>query len=88
MNHASIGSDHGLASIQRQAIISTNAGLLSIGPVGTIFSEILSKIQNFSFMKIYENIVCEMAAILSRGDIMWSRKHTKIKFWVKEIKVL
>ena len=52
VNWISIGSDNGLAPNRRQAIIWTNAGLLSIGPFGTNFSEILIKIQNFSFTKI------------------------------------
>ena len=36
---------------RRQAIIWTIAGLLSIGPLGTNFSEILIKIQNFHSRK-------------------------------------
>ena len=36
-----------------QAIIYTNAGLLSIGPLGTNFSEILIKAHNFSFIKMH-----------------------------------
>ena len=36
-----IGSDNGLSPGRRQAIIWTNAGILSIGPLGTNFSEIL-----------------------------------------------
>ena len=50
VNQVSIGSDNGLSPIRRQAIIYTNAGLLSIRPLGTNFSEILIQIQNFSFM--------------------------------------
>ena len=46
-------SDNGLSPIRHQAIIWTNAGLLSIGPLGTNFSEILIKIQNFSFTKMH-----------------------------------
>ena len=42
-----IGSDNGLSPGRRQAIISTNAGILLIGPLWTNFSEILTKIQNF-----------------------------------------
>ena len=38
--------------------------LFSIGPLGTNFSEIF---KNFSHDNASENIVCEMAAILSRG---------------------
>ena len=52
---------------RRQAIIWTNAGLLSIGPLGTYFSELLIKIPNFIHKNASENIVCEMAAICSRG---------------------
>ena len=38
-----------------------------IGPLGTNFNEILIKIPNFSFSKnASENIICEMAAILSK----------------------
>ena len=37
-------------------IISSNAALLSIGPLGTNFSEILVKIQNFSFTKMHLKI--------------------------------
>ena len=38
-------------------------------PLGTNFSKILVRIQNISFTEnASENIVCEMAVILSRGD--------------------
>ena len=57
MNQVSIGSDNGLPPIWRQAIIWTNAGLLSMGPLGTNFSEILIKIQNFSFTKMHLKIM-------------------------------
>ena len=63
MNRVSIASDNGLLPIRRLAIILTNAGLLLIGPLGTSFIEILILIHK----KASENIVCEMAAILSRG---------------------
>ena len=36
-----IGSDNGLSPGRRQAIISTKAGILLIGPLGTNFVEIL-----------------------------------------------
>ena len=54
----SIGLDNGFSFIRRQAIVWTNAWFLSIGPLGTKFSEILIKIWN-----AYENVVCEMVAI-------------------------
>ena len=48
-----IASDNGLSPGRRQAIIWTNAGLLSIGPLGTQFIEILIGIQTFSFKKMH-----------------------------------
>ena len=39
--------------LRRQAIIWTNAGLLSIGPLRTNFSEILIKIQQYSLKKMH-----------------------------------
>ena len=46
-------SDNGVLPGQRQAIIRTNARILLIGPLGTNFSEILSKIHIFSFKKMH-----------------------------------
>ena len=48
-----IGSDNGLSSERRQAIIWPSAGILLIGPLGTNFSEILIGNQTFSFKKMY-----------------------------------
>ena len=39
-----VGSDNGLSPGRRQAIIWTNAGILSIGSLGTNLSEILIEI--------------------------------------------
>ena len=47
-----IASDNGLSPGRRQAIIWNNAGILSIGLLGTSFSEILIKIHKFSFKKM------------------------------------
>ena len=47
-----IGSDNGLSPGRRQAINWTNVGILSIGCLGTNFSEILLKIPIFSFKKM------------------------------------
>ena len=58
VNQVSIGSDNGLLPIRRQAIIWTSVGLLSTGRLGTSFSEILIKIQNFSFTKMHLKISC------------------------------
>ena len=48
-----IGSDNGLLPGWCQAIIWTNAAILFIQPLGTNFSEILIRIQTFSFKKIH-----------------------------------
>ena len=48
-----IGSDNGLPPGRRQAIIWTNAGILSIGPFETNFNEIFIGIQTFSVKKMH-----------------------------------
>ena len=48
-----IGSDNGLSPGRRQAIIRTNAGILLFGPLGTNWSEIVIKIETFSFKKMH-----------------------------------
>ena len=74
-----IGSDNGLSSQRRQAIIWTNAGIMLIGPLGTNFSEILIEIQTFSGINIFieentfENVVCEMLFISSRPQCVKTR---------------
>ena len=47
-----IGSNNGLSHGRRQAIIWTNARVLFIVPLGTNFSEILTKLLTFSFKKM------------------------------------
>ena len=54
--NTNIGSDNGLSPGRRQAIIWTNAGTLLIGPQGTNFCGILSKIHTFSFKKMHLNV--------------------------------
>ena len=51
-----IGSDNGLSPGRRQAIIWTNAVILSIGPLGTNLSETLIKIITFSFKKMRSKV--------------------------------
>ena len=70
-----IGSNNGLSPDRRQAIIWTNAGISLIGPYGANFSEILIEILTFPLKNAFENVVCEMTAILSRPQwvncVMW-----------------
>ena len=51
-----IGSGNGLSPGRRQAIVWTNAGILSITPQRTYFNEISFDIQIFSFKKMHLNI--------------------------------
>ena len=62
-------------SVRRQAITWINAGLLSIGLLGTNFSEIWIWILSYSFTKIdLKMSSTRMAAILSRGCwVNWHR---------------
>ena len=55
--------------LRRQTNTWTSVRLLSIGLMGTNFSEIWIGILSFPIQKMYlfEHVVCEMAAILSRG---------------------
>ena len=48
-----IDSVNGLSPDRRQAIIWTDSEMLLIGPLGTNFNEILSKIPAFSFKKMH-----------------------------------
>ena len=52
-----IGSDNGLVSGRRQAIIWTNAGIFFIGPLRINFSEILIKSITFSLKKMCFNLL-------------------------------
>ena len=62
-----IGSDNGLSPGRRQAIIWINAGILSIGSLGTNVSEISIAIHTFFVQEnVFENVVCKMAAIMAR----------------------
>ena len=68
--HASviIGSDNGLSPGMNQAIFWTSAEILLIRTLGTNCNEILIKWNSCIFIQKhpFENVVCEMAAILPR----------------------
>ena len=66
---ASIDSDNGLSPGRRQAIIWSNAGILSIGLLGANFSEIRIGILSFWFKKMHLKLSsAEMAAFCPEGD--------------------
>ena len=54
-----IGSNNGLSPVRCQAIIWTNAGILLIEPLGTNWSIFIDE-------NAFQNVICEMASILSR----------------------
>ena len=53
MNWVSIGSGNGLSPVQYQAITRTNAGALSIGPLGTKLNEILIEIHKNEIKDVF-----------------------------------
>ena len=58
-----IGSDNGLSPCRRQAIIWIIVGILSIRPLGTIFSEQKFKIHIFIHENGFETILREKAVV-------------------------
>ena len=73
-----IGSDNGLSPGRRQAIIWTIAGILLFRPLGTKFKWNLNR-NSYVFIQenSFENVVCEMAAILSRPQCVKT-----LHYWV------
>ena len=69
------GSENGLSPGRRQAIIWTNAGILSIGPLWIYFIKIVRK-KSYIFIQVnaFENIVRKLVAILSRLHC--------VKYWI------
>ena len=82
-----IDSDNGLLPGRRQAIIWTNAGMLSIGPLGTNFSAILIRILTFSFKKMCVKVLSEKWWSFSLGlnvlslaiNVYFSKQFSKLK---------
>ena len=64
MNLVITSSGNGVLPVRRHAITWTNVGLLSIGLMGTNFSEVLSSSLKKMHLKLSS---AKMAAILSRG---------------------
>ena len=63
----SIGSDSGLSPGRRQAIIRTNAVILLLRPLGTMW--IFSRNSNIFIQEnAFESVICEKAAILFRSQ--------------------
>ena len=73
-----IRSDNGLSPGRRQAIIWTHVGILFIGPLGT---SIWSKFKIILHENALENVVCEMASILSRPQCVNADCGEKCSSW-------
>ena len=69
-----IGSDNGLSPGRRQAIISSNARFLLIGPFGTKFN-FNQNPYIFIQENAFQNVVWKMAAILSRPQCVIKRQN-------------
>ena len=63
-----IGSDNGLSSGRRQAIIWTSAGILFIRPLGTNLSEILLEMHTFSFTKMHSKMYAHQGSVWTEFD--------------------
>ena len=77
VNYTIIGSDNGLLPGRHQAIIWTNDGILLIGPLGTNFSEIIIKIQTFSFKKIHLKMSSGKCLPFCLGLNVFNKKNKK-----------
>ena len=65
-NLTTIGSVNGLSPGRRQVITWTNAGILLMGPLGTLQWHFNRNCNIFIQENAFESIVCKMTAILSR----------------------
>ena len=77
-----IGSGNGLSTGRRQNIIWTNAGILSFGPLGTNFSEILIEIRIFQWRKcLWKDRQQNGGHFLSASMIYKNGKWPRADYW-------
>ena len=72
MNWVSVGYGNGLSPIRRQAITWTNAGLLSIGPLGTNLNEIRHT-KLLIYEDAFENVACQIGSHFVQGEMGLTR---------------
>ena len=77
MNRVSICLNNGLSPIRREAIISTNAGLLSIEPLGANFSEILFKNKTFHSRQCIRKYRLRKGGHFAQGQISLGHRSTR-----------
>ena len=75
-----ISSENGLSPGRRQAIISTNAGILLSGTSETTFSRILTEIQIFSFKRMHSKYRRENV-LRQKGIFTFRVYHTFVFIW-------
>ena len=73
VNWVSIGSGNGLSPVRCQAITWTNAYLLSSGPLGTNFNEILITILTFSLKKCMWKCRLWNGGHFFQGEMSWGK---------------
>ena len=84
-----IGSDNGLSPDRHQAIIWTNAGILSIRPLGPKLSEILIEILTFSLKRLRlkvssakrRSFCLGLKVLKDTGKKTTLTNHSKIQQW-------
>ena len=82
-NWVSIGSGNGLSPVRCQAITWTNADLLSIGLLGTTFSEIRIGILSFSFKKMQLKYrLPKWRPFCPDGDGLIGHLHAHVPMWL------
>ena len=77
-----IGSDNGLSPGRRQAIISTSADILFIGPLGTNFSEIFIEIKTFSFKKSVWKCRLRNGGHFASASMCYAPSHYQNQWWL------
>ena len=79
-----IGSDNGLSPDRCQGIIWTNAGILLTWTLGTNFTEMLSKIQTFSFKKMHLinmiMLIMLLMGLMRKQKVMFHRQKNPPQF--------
>ena len=83
VNRVSIASDNGLSPVRRQAIIWTNAGILSIWSLATSFNEISTKIQHFHSRKCIWKYRLRNGGHFVQGDELLEINDQYMRRWTR-----
>ena len=83
-----IGADNGLLPSRRQAIIWTNSGILSIGPLGSNFNEISIEILTFSSKKMRLKVSSAKWRPFCIDLNEWSSNYSQEARFTKDVSIL